>query len=157
MHERAQKLERGYNFLFTDVIDLAAPDWFTRVHQSIADQQNGLVWVSEKVAAPEEDDENLDQGTNLLLRSFSIFNLDQDDRLSYVSAPNSEYSVTTIGSEMNRSRRVDDYESEEEDENAEPFQFDDDQQSYRSDSRYGREEPSNSELAPNDYLSKAKR
>ncbi|CBY21340.1 unnamed protein product [Oikopleura dioica] len=142
MHERAQKLERGYNFLFTDVIDLAAPDWFTRVHQSIADQQNGLVWVSEKVAAPEEDDENLDQ--------------DQDDRLSYVSAPNSEYSVTTIGSEMNRSRRVDDYESEEEDENAEPFQFDDDQQSYRSDSRYGREEPSNSELAPNDYLSKAK-
>ena len=62
MHERAQKLERGYNYLFTDVIDLAAPDWFTRVHQSIADQQNGLVWVSEKVAAPEEDDENLDQG-----------------------------------------------------------------------------------------------
>ena len=74
MHERAQKLERGYNFLFTDVIDLAAPDWFTRVHQSIADQQNGLVWVSEKVAAPEEDDENLDQGIKLLLCSFLIVN-----------------------------------------------------------------------------------
>ena len=37
---------------------------------------------------------------------------DQDDRLSYVSVPNSDYSVTTIASEMNRSRSTD-YESEE--------------------------------------------
>lgn len=63
MAERATKLERGYNYLFTDVIDLAAPDWFARVHSSIADQQNGLVWVSERVGSAVEDDESeLDQG-----------------------------------------------------------------------------------------------
>ena len=63
MAERAAKLERGYNYMFTDVIDLAAPDWFARVHSSIADQQNGLVWVSERVGSAVEDDESeLDQG-----------------------------------------------------------------------------------------------
>ena len=63
MHERAAKLERGYNYLFTDVIDLGAKDWFSRVHSSIADQQNGLVWVSERVGAQvEEDEQDLDQG-----------------------------------------------------------------------------------------------
>lgn len=130
MHERATKLERGYNYLFTDVVDLGAPDWFARVHSSIADQQNGLVWVSEKVGtAADEEDEELDQ--------------DNDDRLSYVSAPNSDYSVTTIGSEMTRSRmEQQDYESEEEDENAEPFHFQEEEQSV--------------EVTPDQYLNKAK-
>jgi hypothetical protein len=69
MHERATKLERGYNYLFTDVVDLGAPDWFARVHSSIADQQNGLVWVSEKVGtAADEEDEELDQGTFFKLK-----------------------------------------------------------------------------------------
>ena len=80
---------------------------------------------------------------------FIKYFLDNDDRLSYVSAPNSDYSVTTIGSEMTRSRHEkQDYESEEEDQNAEPFQYED--SDYKEDNQ-------TSEITPDAYLNKAKR
>ena len=74
---------------------------------------------------------------------------DNDDRLSYVSAPNSDYSVTTIGSEMARSRQNHDYESEEdEDGTEEPFQYEESDKDYKED---------NSQITPDAYLSKAKK
>ena len=61
-----------------------------------------------------------------------------DDRLSHVSAPMSDYSCTTINSEMNRSIGGNEVsEEEEEDENAEPFQmpeeYDSQHESYSQD------------------------
>ena len=58
LFERACKLERGYSYLFTDVIRLDEPDWLLRVNNTIADQQNGLVWVSEKVGSACDDDDS---------------------------------------------------------------------------------------------------
>lgn len=58
LFERACKLERGYNYLFTDVIRLDEDDWLLKVHTTISDQQNGLVWVSEKVGSACEDDDS---------------------------------------------------------------------------------------------------
>ena len=78
--------------------------------------------------------------------NYNFYLLDDGDHLSYVSAPMSDYSVTTIGSEMNRTRTQDDDESEEE-ENGEEFQLPDDD-----------EEPnSNNQIAPDTFLNKQKR
>ena len=58
-------MERGYSYLFTDVIRLDEPDWFLRVHTTITDQQNGLVWVSEKVgSAIDDEDSEYDEGND---------------------------------------------------------------------------------------------
>ena len=79
LFERACKLERGYNYLFTDVIRLDEDDWLLKVHTTISDQQNGLVWVSEKVGSACEDDDseydehNDDRNVFFTFRIFFMF------------------------------------------------------------------------------------
>ena len=47
------------------MIRLDEPDWFLRVHTTITDQQNGLVWVSEKVgSAIDDEDSEYDEGND---------------------------------------------------------------------------------------------
>jgi len=136
LFERACKLERGYNYLFTDVIRLDEDDWLLKVHTTISDQQNGLVWVSEKVGSACEDDD-------------SEYDEHNDDRLSHVSAPMSDYSCTTINSEMNRSIGGNEVsEEEEEDENAEPFQMPEESESQH--------ESYSQDVRPDEFLNKNK-
>ena len=67
-------MERGYSYLFTDVIRLDEPDWFLRVHTTITDQQNGLVWVSEKVgSAIDDEDSEYDEGNDDRLVKHVVF------------------------------------------------------------------------------------
>ena len=67
-------MERGYSYLFTDVIRLDEPDWFLRVHTTITDQQNGLVWVSEKVgSAIDDEDSEYDEGNDDRLVKHGVF------------------------------------------------------------------------------------
>ena len=70
-------------------------------------------------------------------------------RLSHVSAPMSDYSCTTINSEMNRSIGGNEVSDEEDEEDAEPFELpvdnNDQPESYSQ------------EIMPNDYLNKNKK
>ena len=72
-------------------------------------------------------------------------------RLSHVSAPMSDYSCTTINSEMNRSIRDNDVSEEEEGENVEPFVMPDD------DPPSQHEAPDSQLVTPDQYLNKATR
>merc|ERR1712066_31520 len=84
MFQRAAKLEKGYKHVFTSTVDVSSDtsNWYRRL-------QNALVWVNDEVHDDMDD--------NLKMR-------DDDDRISVISAPDSQYSCTTIGSEMARSR-----------------------------------------------------
>ncbi|XP_062404002.1 tight junction protein ZO-1 isoform X4 [Sardina pilchardus] len=91
LYERALKLRKNNNHLFTTTINLNNMNdgWYGALKETIQQQQNQLVWVSEGKAdgAPEDD-------------------LDiHDDRLSYLSAPGSEYSMYSTDS-----RHTSDYE-----------------------------------------------
>ena len=70
-------------------------------------------------------------------------------RLSHVSAPMSDYSCTTINSEMNRSIGGNEVsEDEEEDENAEPFQMPEESESQH--------ESYSQDVRPDEFLNKNK-
>ncbi|XP_048828985.1 tight junction protein ZO-1-like isoform X3 [Brienomyrus brachyistius] len=91
LYERALKLRKNNQHLFTTTINLNHMNdgWYGALKETIQQQQNQLVWVSEGKAdgAPEDD-------------------LDiHDDRLSYLSAPGSEYSMYSTDS-----RHTSDYE-----------------------------------------------
>uniref|UniRef100_A0A3B1KCB0 Zona occludens protein 1 n=1 Tax=Astyanax mexicanus TaxID=7994 RepID=A0A3B1KCB0_ASTMX len=91
LYERALKLRKNNHHLFTTTINLNNMNdgWYGALKETIQQQQNQLVWVSEGKAdgAPEDD-------------------LDiHDDRLSYLSAPGSEYSMYSTDS-----RHTSDYE-----------------------------------------------
>ncbi|XP_042566719.1 tight junction protein ZO-1 isoform X4 [Clupea harengus] len=91
LYERALKLRKGNHHLFTSTINMNNMNdgWYGGLKDTIQQQQNQLVWVSEGKAdgAPEDD-------------------LDiHDDRLSYLSAPGSEYSMYSTDS-----RHTSDYE-----------------------------------------------
>uniref|UniRef100_A0A673JZU3 Zona occludens protein 1 n=1 Tax=Sinocyclocheilus rhinocerous TaxID=307959 RepID=A0A673JZU3_9TELE len=91
LHERALKLRKNNHHLFTATINMNSMNdgWYGALKEIIQQQQNQLVWVSEGKAdgAPDND---LDL---------------HDDRLSYVSAPGSEYSMYSTDS-----RHTSDYE-----------------------------------------------
>ncbi|XP_035376833.1 tight junction protein ZO-1 isoform X3 [Electrophorus electricus] len=91
LYERSLKLRKNNHHLFTAVINMNSMNegWYGAVKDTIQQQQNQLVWVSEGKAdgAPEDD---LDL---------------HDDRLSYLSAPGSEYSMYSTDS-----RHTSDYE-----------------------------------------------
>jgi len=91
LYDRAQKMQRGYNYVFTDTIVLTAgsDDWYRRLYSTIKDQQSMPVWVSE---------DRLPGGEEIEADSAII--PDDDDKFSYVSAPASDYSVTTAGSDF---------------------------------------------------------
>ncbi|CAL8325659.1 unnamed protein product [Gadus morhua 'NCC'] len=91
LYERAIKLRKNNHHLFTTTINMNNMNdgWYGALKETIQQQQNQLVWVSEGKAdgAPEDD-------------------LDiHDDRLSYLSAPGSEYSMYSTDS-----RHTSDYE-----------------------------------------------
>ncbi|XP_028815035.1 tight junction protein ZO-1 isoform X5 [Denticeps clupeoides] len=91
LYERALKLRKNNHHLFTTTINMNNMNdgWYGALKETIQQQQNQLVWVSEGKAdgAPEDD-------------------LDiHDDRLSYLSAPGSEYSMYSTDS-----RHTSDYE-----------------------------------------------
>uniref|UniRef100_A0A667Y4R2 Tight junction protein 1 n=1 Tax=Myripristis murdjan TaxID=586833 RepID=A0A667Y4R2_9TELE len=91
LYERALKLRKNNHHLFTTTINMNSMNdgWYGALKEIIQQQQNQLVWVSEGKAdgAPEDD-------------------LDiHDDRLSYLSAPGSEYSMYSTDS-----RHTSDYE-----------------------------------------------
>lgn len=88
MFQRAVKLEKGYKHCFTSVVDVSSDtsNWYRRLQQEIRRLQNALVWVNDEIQ-PDMDEKIID-----------------DDRISMISAPDSQYSCTTIGSEMARSR-----------------------------------------------------
>ncbi|KAM4630927.1 tight junction protein 1 isoform 1-T1 [Polymixia lowei] len=91
LYERALKLRKNNHHLFTTTINMNNMNdgWYGALKDTIQQQQNQLVWVSEGKAdgAPEDD-------------------LDiHDDRLSYLSAPGSEYSMYSTDS-----RHTSDYE-----------------------------------------------
>ncbi|KAL2077134.1 hypothetical protein ACEWY4_026638 [Coilia grayii] len=91
LYERALKLRKNNHHLFTATINMNNMNdgWYGSLKDTIQQQQNQLVWVSEGKAdgAPEDD-------------------LDiHDDRLSYLSAPGSEYSMYSTDS-----RHTSDYE-----------------------------------------------
>ncbi|XP_039261919.2 tight junction protein ZO-1-like isoform X2 [Styela clava] len=91
LYDRAIKMQKGYSHVATDSIPLGtvSDDWYRKLHSTIKDQQNMPVWVSEdKLGATAEEDTE------------GVLVPGDDDRLSYVSAPASDYSVTTVGSEM---------------------------------------------------------
>ncbi|XP_016403510.1 tight junction protein ZO-1-like, partial [Sinocyclocheilus rhinocerous] len=78
LYERALKLRKSNHHLFTTTINLNNMNdgWYGALKETIQQQQNQLVWVSEGKADGAPDDD-----------------LDiHDDRLSYLSAPGSEYS-----------------------------------------------------------------
>ena len=86
LYIRSQKLFKGYKYLINSVVDVSEDPatWFRRLQHKIKQLQKELVWVSED---HETDQEELD-----------------DDRISIFSAPDSQYSCTTIGSNMRTSR-----------------------------------------------------
>ncbi|CAL9701603.1 unnamed protein product [Knipowitschia caucasica] len=91
LYERALKLRKNNHHLFTTTINLNNMNdgWFGALKEIIQQQQNQLVWVSEGKADGAGDDD-----------------LDiHDDRLSYLSAPGSEYSMYSTDS-----RHTSDYE-----------------------------------------------
>ncbi|KAK7912588.1 hypothetical protein WMY93_012799 [Mugilogobius chulae] len=91
LFERALKLRKNNHHLFTTTINLNNMNdgWFGALKEIIQQQQNQLVWVSEGKADGAGDDD-----------------LDiHDDRLSYLSAPGSEYSMYSTDS-----RHTSDYE-----------------------------------------------
>uniref|UniRef100_A0A8C7ZP48 Tight junction protein 1a n=1 Tax=Oryzias sinensis TaxID=183150 RepID=A0A8C7ZP48_9TELE len=91
LFDRALKLRKNNHHLFTSTLTLNSLNdgWFGALKQSIKDQQSQLVWVSEGKADGVGDDD-----------------LDiHDDRLSYLSAPGSEYSMYSTDS-----RHTSDYE-----------------------------------------------
>ncbi|XP_069758464.1 tight junction protein ZO-1 isoform X2 [Narcine bancroftii] len=84
LFERALKLRKNNHHLFTSNINLNSMNdgWYGALKESIQQQQNQLVWVSEgKADGTAEDDLDL-----------------HDDRLSYLSAPGSEYSMYSTDS-----------------------------------------------------------
>ncbi|XP_047219985.1 tight junction protein ZO-1 isoform X3 [Girardinichthys multiradiatus] len=91
LYERALKLRKNNHHLFTTTINLNSMNdgWFGALKELIQQQQNQLVWVSEGKADGAADDD-LDL---------------HDDRLSYLSAPGSEYSMYSTDS-----RHTSDYE-----------------------------------------------
>ncbi|XP_059386085.1 tight junction protein ZO-1 isoform X11 [Carassius carassius] len=91
LHERALKLRKHNHHLFTATINMNNMNdgWYGALKETIQQQQNQLVWVSEGKADGVPDDD-LDL---------------HDDRLSYVSAPGSEYSMYSTDS-----RHTSDYE-----------------------------------------------
>ncbi|KAM6943174.1 tight junction protein 1 isoform 2-T2 [Xenentodon cancila] len=91
LYERALKLRKNNQHLFTTTINLNSMNdgWFGALKEIIQQQQNQLVWVSEgKADGAAEDDLDI-----------------HDDRLSYLSAPGSEYSMYSTDS-----RHTSDYE-----------------------------------------------
>uniref|UniRef100_A0A3Q3X3Y1 Zona occludens protein 1 n=1 Tax=Mola mola TaxID=94237 RepID=A0A3Q3X3Y1_MOLML len=91
LYERALKLRKNNHHLFTITINLNNMNdgWFGALKEIIQQQQNQLVWVSEgKADGAAEDDLDI-----------------HDDRLSYLSAPGSEYSMYSTDS-----RHTSDYE-----------------------------------------------
>lgn len=91
LHERALKLRKNNHHLFTATINMNNMNdgWYGGLKEIIQQQQNQLVWVSEGKADGAPDDD-----------------LDiHDDRLSYLSAPGSEYSMYSTDS-----RHTSDYE-----------------------------------------------
>ncbi|XP_034047364.1 tight junction protein ZO-1 isoform X3 [Thalassophryne amazonica] len=91
LYERALKLRKHNHHLFTTTINLNSMNdgWFGALKEIIQQQQNQLVWVSEgKADGAAEDDLDI-----------------HDDRLSYLSAPGSEYSMYSTDS-----RHTSDYE-----------------------------------------------
>uniref|UniRef100_A0A8C9YH40 Zona occludens protein 1 n=1 Tax=Sander lucioperca TaxID=283035 RepID=A0A8C9YH40_SANLU len=91
LFERALKLRKNNHHLFTTTINLNNMNdgWFGALKETIQQQQNQLVWVSEgKADGAAEDDLDI-----------------HDDRLSYLSAPGSEYSMYSTDS-----RHTSDYE-----------------------------------------------
>ncbi|XP_056268707.1 tight junction protein ZO-1 [Pseudoliparis swirei] len=91
LFERALKLRKNNHHLFTTTINLNNMNdgWFGALKDTIQQQQNQLVWVSEgKADGAAEDDLDI-----------------HDDRLSYLSAPGSEYSMYSTDS-----RHTSDYE-----------------------------------------------
>ncbi|XP_028811883.1 tight junction protein ZO-1 isoform X6 [Denticeps clupeoides] len=91
LYERALKLRKNNHHLFTATINLNSMNegWYGGLKDTIQQQQNQLVWVSEGKADGAPDDD-LDL---------------HDDRLSYLSAPGSEYSMYSTDS-----RHTSDYE-----------------------------------------------
>uniref|UniRef100_A0A3Q3R4X8 Zona occludens protein 1 n=1 Tax=Monopterus albus TaxID=43700 RepID=A0A3Q3R4X8_MONAL len=91
LFDRALKLRKNNHHLFTTIINLNNMNdgWFGALKELIQQQQNQLVWVSEGKADGVADDD-LDL---------------HDDRLSYLSAPGSEYSMYSTDS-----RHTSDYE-----------------------------------------------
>ncbi|XP_067829511.1 tight junction protein ZO-1 isoform X2 [Heptranchias perlo] len=84
LFERALKLRKNNHHLFTSNINLNSMNegWYGALKDSVQQQQNQLVWVSEgKADGTAEDDLDL-----------------HDDRLSYLSAPGSEYSMYSTDS-----------------------------------------------------------
>ncbi|XP_045888493.1 tight junction protein ZO-1 isoform X7 [Micropterus dolomieu] len=91
LYDRALKLRKSNHHLFTTTINLNNMNdgWFGALKEIIQQQQNQLVWVSEgKADGTAEDDLDI-----------------HDDRLSYLSAPGSEYSMYSTDS-----RHTSDYE-----------------------------------------------
>nr|XP_043896343.1 tight junction protein ZO-1 isoform X6 [Solea senegalensis] len=91
LYDRALKLRKNNHHLFTTTINLNSMNdgWFGSLKEIIQQQQNQLVWVSEgKADGATEDDLDI-----------------HDDRLSYLSAPGSEYSMYSTDS-----RHTSDYE-----------------------------------------------
>uniref|UniRef100_A0AAR2JZC2 Zona occludens protein 1 n=1 Tax=Pygocentrus nattereri TaxID=42514 RepID=A0AAR2JZC2_PYGNA len=91
LYERALKLRKNNHHLFTATINMNNMNegWYGALKDTIQQQQNQLVWVSEgKADGTPEDDLDL-----------------HDDRLSYLSAPGSEYSMYSTDS-----RHTSDYE-----------------------------------------------
>uniref|UniRef100_A0A8C3SC80 Zona occludens protein 1 n=1 Tax=Chelydra serpentina TaxID=8475 RepID=A0A8C3SC80_CHESE len=84
LYERAHKLRKNNHHLFTTTINLNSMNdgWYGALKEAIQQQQNQLVWVSEgKADGATSDDLDL-----------------HDDRLSYLSAPGSEYSMYSTDS-----------------------------------------------------------
>nr|XP_040024132.1 tight junction protein ZO-1-like isoform X13 [Gasterosteus aculeatus aculeatus] len=91
LYERAIKLRKNNHHLFTTIINMNNMNdgWYGALKETIQQQQNQLVWVSEgKADGNTEDDLDI-----------------HDDRLSYLSAPGSEYSMYSTDS-----RHTSDYE-----------------------------------------------
>ncbi|XP_075064197.1 tight junction protein 1 isoform X5 [Mixophyes fleayi] len=91
LYERSHKLRKNNHHLFTTTINLNSMNdgWYGALKETVQQQQNQLVWVSEGKAEGGTDDD-LDL---------------HDDRLSYLSAPGSEYSMYSTDS-----RHTSDYE-----------------------------------------------
>ncbi|XP_053321295.1 tight junction protein ZO-1 isoform X6 [Spea bombifrons] len=91
LYERSHKLRKNNHHLFTTTINLNSMNdgWYGALKEAVQQQQNQLVWVSEGKAEGGTDDD-LDL---------------HDDRLSYLSAPGSEYSMYSTDS-----RHTSDYE-----------------------------------------------
>ncbi|KAL1774162.1 tight junction protein ZO-1 isoform X5, partial [Sigmodon hispidus] len=91
LYERSHKLRKNNHHLFTTTINLNSLNdgWYGALKEAVQQQQNQLVWVSEgKADGATSDDLDL-----------------HDDRLSYLSAPGSEYSMYSTDS-----RHTSDYE-----------------------------------------------